>query len=191
VPRSDPNYERINVMNQVLGGLFASRVNMNLREKHGYSYGAFSFQQDNRGPGPFVVGAAVRSDVTGPSVDEMLKEVKGMQETPVTADELFLAKESVSRSLPALFETTNSTVGTIGQLYLFELPTDYYAQLPSRISSMTAGDVQNVAKEFLKPENMKVIAVGDRSAIQPQIEKLKLGDITYRGADAKPLAVTQ
>ncbi|MGH7725196.1 MAG: M16 family metallopeptidase [Candidatus Eiseniibacteriota bacterium] len=191
VARSDPNYERINVMNQVLGGLFASRVNMNLREKHGYSYGAFSFQQDNRGPGPFVVGAAVRSDVTGPSVDEMLKEVKGMQETPVTADELFLAKESVSRSLPALFETTNSTVGTIGQLYLFELPTDYYAQLPSRISSMTAGDVQNVAKEFLKPENMKVIAVGDRSAIQPQIEKLKLGDITYRGADAKPLAVTQ
>ncbi len=191
VPRSDPDYERINVMNQVLGGLFASRVNMNLRERHGYSYGAFSFQQDNRGPGPFLVGAAVRSDVTGPSVEEMLKEVKGIQDTPVTADELVLAKESVSRSLPALFETTNSTVGTIGQLYLFELPSDYYAQLPARISSMTAGDVQAVAKKFLKPENMKVIAVGDRSVIQPQLEKLNLGTITHRGPDARPLAVTQ
>jgi zinc protease len=190
VPRSDPDYERINVMNQVLGGLFASRINMNLREKHGYTYGAFSFMQDNRGAGPFVVGAAVRSDVTGPAIEEIFKEVKAMQSAPVTADELSLAKESVSRSLPALFETTNSTVGTIGQLYLFELPADYYSGLPGRIASMTAADVQSVAQKFLKPESMKVIAVGDRAQIVPQIEKLGLGDITYRGADAKPIAAT-
>jgi zinc protease len=190
VPRSDPDYERINVMNQILGGLFASRVNMNLREKHGYTYGAFSFMQDNRGAGPFVVGAQVRSDVTGPAIAEMFKEVKAMQETPVTENELYLAKESVSRSLPALFETTNSTVGTIGQLYLFELPADYYSGLPGRIAGMTTGDVQDVAKKFLKPEAMKVIAVGDRAQIVPQIEKLGLGDITYRGSDAKPIAAT-
>ena len=190
VPRNDPDYERINVMNQVLGGLFASRVNMNLREKHGYTYGAFSFQQDNRGPGPFLIGAAVRSDVTGPAIEEMFKEVKAMQTTPVTADELNLAKESVSRSLPALFETTNSTVGTIGQLYLFELPADYYSGLPGRIANMTAADVQSVAQKFLKPETMKVIAVGDRAQIEPQIRKLELGEITYRGPDAKPIAAT-
>ena len=187
--RNDPNYEKMNVMNQILGGLFASRVNMNLREKHGYTYGAFSFQQDNRGAGPFVVGAAVRTDVTGPAIEEMLKEVKGMQQSPVTADELDLAKESVSRSLPALFETSNSTVGTIGNLYLFELPPDYYAGLPSRIANLTASDVQGVAKDFLKPDQMKVIAIGDRAVIEPQIQKLNLGEITYRGADAKPLAV--
>ncbi|MEP7027391.1 MAG: pitrilysin family protein, partial [Candidatus Eisenbacteria bacterium] len=187
--RNDPNYEKMNVMNQVLGGLFASRVNMNLREKHGYTYGAFSFQQDNRGAGPFVVGAAVRTDVTGPAIEEMLKEVHGMQDAPVTAEELDLAKDSVSRSLPALFETSNSTVGTIGNLYLFELPPDYYAGLPARIANLSAGDVQDVAKSFLTPDQMKVIAIGDRALIEPQIEKLKLGEITYRGADAKPLAV--
>jgi zinc protease len=190
VPRNDPDYERINVMNQILGGLFASRVNMNLREKHGYTYGAFSFMQDGRGAGPFVVGAAVRTDVTGPAISEMFKEVKAMQDAPVTEDELSLAKESVSRSLPALFETTNSTVGTIGQLYLFELPADYYAGLPARIADMTTADVQAVAKKFLKPEAMKVIAVGDRAQIVPQIEALGIGEITYRGPDAKPLAIT-
>ncbi len=189
VPRSDPNFEKINVMNQILGGLFSSRVNLNLREKHGYTYGAFSFMQENRGPGPFVVAAAVRTDATGPSIDEMLKEVKGMQDQPVTEDELALAKDSVSRSLPALFQTTDDTVGTIGQLYLLELPPDYYASLPSRIQGMTASDVQSVAKQFLKPDQMKVIAIGDRAAIEPQIQKLNLGTITYRGADAKPLAV--
>jgi zinc protease len=189
MPRNDPNYEKMNVMNQILGGLFASRVNMNLREKHGYTYGAFSFQQDNRGAGPFVVGAAVRTDATGPSIEEMLKEVKGMQDAPVTAEELDLAKDSVSRSLPALFETSNSTVGTIGNLYLFELPPDYYSGLPARIANLSANDVQGVAKDFLKPDQMKVIAIGDRAVIQPQIEKLNLGTITYRGTDAKPLAV--
>jgi len=187
--RNDPNYEKMNVMNQVLGGLFASRVNMNLREKHGYTYGAFSFQQDNRGAGPFVVGAAVRTDATGPSIEEMLKEVKGMQDAPVTAEELDLAKDSVSRSLPALFETSNSTVGTIGNLYLFELPPDYYAGLPARIANLSSSDVQGVAKDFLKPDQMKVIAIGDRTVIEPQIVKLNLGTITYRGSDAKPLAV--
>ncbi len=187
--RNDPNYEKMNVMNQVLGGLFASRVNMNLREKHGYTYGAFSFQQDNRGAGPFVVGAAVRTDVTGPAIEEILKEVKGMQDAPVTAEELDLAKDSVSRSLPALFETSNSTVGTIGNLYLFELPPDYYAGLPSRIAGLSAAEVQGVAKGFLTPDQMKVIAIGDRAVIEPQIAKLNLGTITYRGTDAKPLAV--
>ncbi len=190
VARSDPDYERINVMNQVLGGLFASRVNMNLREKHGYTYGAFSFQQDNRGAGPFIVGAQVRSDVTGPAIAEMFKEVRGMMDAPVTAKELDLAKESVSRSLPALFETTNSTVGTMGQLYLFELPPDYYSGLPARISNLGASEVQDVAKKFLKPDAMKVIAVGDRATIEPQIKELGLGEITHRGADAKVIADT-
>jgi zinc protease len=190
VPRSDPNFEKINVMNQILGGLFSSRVNMNLREKHGYTYGAFSFMQEQRGPGPFVVAAAVRTDVTGPAIQEMMNEVHGMQDQPVTEKELALAKDSVSRSLPALFQTTDDTVGTIGQLYLFELAPDYYASLPARIQGMTAGDVQDVAKNFLKPDQMKIIAIGDRSVIEPQIEKLNLGTITYRGADAKPLAAT-
>src|SRR5262249_43174005 len=156
----------------ILGGLFSSRVNLNLREAHGYTYGAFSFMQENRGPGPFVVAAAVRTDVTGPAISEMLKEVKGMQDKPVTDDELALAKDSVSRSLPALFQTTDDTVGTIGQLYLFELPPDYYSGLPARIQGLTATQVQDVAKQFLNPDQMKVIAIGDRGQIEPQIQKL-------------------
>src|SRR5258708_7344595 len=119
----------------------------------------------------------------------MMNEVHGMEEQPVTEKELALAKDSVSGWLPALFQTTDDTVGTIGELYLFELPPDYYASLPARIQGMTAGEVQGVAKNFLKPDQMKIIAIGDRAAIEPQIQKLNLGAITYRGQDAKPLAV--
>src|SRR6185436_10793366 len=188
VPRSDPDYEKLNVMNQVLGGLFASRVNMNLREKHGYSYGAFSFMRDNRGAGPLIVGSMVRTDATGPALAEMMKEVKGMKEAPVTEDELKLARESIARSLPALFTTSESTVGTVANLYLFDQSPDYYQTLPERLASLTAAEVFEATREHLSPDAMKVIAVGDRKLIEGPIRKLNLGRITFRTNEAKAFA---
>ena len=98
VARSDPDHEKLTVMNQVLGGLFSSRLNMNLREQHGYTYGAYASLPENRLPGPYVLGADVRTDATAASVKEMMKEVSGMLSAPVTSDELRLAKESARRT---------------------------------------------------------------------------------------------
>jgi zinc protease len=188
VKRSDPDYEKLDVMNTVLGGLFSSRINLNLREDKGYSYGAFSFIGQNRGVGPLMAGAAVRSDVTGPSIDEILKEVTKLRDSGITPDELKLAKESITRSLPANFETSGSTAGTIASIYMYDLPLNYYQTLPGRLDAITASDILEVAKRHLVPERMLVVAVGDRSQIESQITKLNLGAIAYRDPDGKEIA---
>jgi zinc protease len=188
VKRSDPDYEKLDVMNTVLGGLFSSRINMNLREDKGYSYGAFSFIGQNRAVGPLMAGAAVRGDATGPSIEEILKEVAKIKDGGITADELKLAKESIVRSLPANFETTSSTAGTMSGIYLYDLPLDYYQTLPGRMDAIQASDVADVAKRHLVPDRMVVVAVGDRAKIEPQISKLNLGAIAYRDADGKEVA---
>jgi zinc protease len=188
VKRSDPDFERLNVMNTVLGGLFSSRINLNLREKHGYTYGAFSSLEERRGVGPLFVGSAVRADVTGASVREMLSEAQAMNRSEVTPDELALAKDWIARSLPALFETTRSAVGTVGSLFLFDLPPDYYAGLPGRLASMTSADVFAATKRHLAPDRMLIVAVGDRAQAEPQIAGLKLGSMTYRDRDGKAVA---
>jgi zinc protease len=183
VARSNPDYEKLDVMNTVLGGIFSSRINLNLREDKGYSYGAFSFIGQNRGVGPFMAGAQVRGDVTGPSAQELLKEVAKMRDGGVTEDELNLAKESITRPLPANFETTASTAGTMAGLYLFDLPLDYYETLPSRVNALTTADVAAVAKTYLTPDRMVVVAVGDRRSIEPQLQKLNIGAVVIRDAD--------
>ncbi len=188
VKRSDPDYEKLDVMNTILGGLFSSRINMNLREDKGYSYGAFSFIGQNRAVGPLMAGAAVRGDATGPSIQEILKEVAKLKDGGVTEDELKLAKESIIRSLPANFETTSSTAGTMSGIYLYDLPLDYYQTLPGRVQAIQSSDVMDVAKRHLVPDRMVVVAVGDRSKIEPQISKLNLGSIAYRDADGKEVA---
>ncbi len=187
VKRSDPDFERLNVMNTILGGLFSSRVNLNLREKHGYTYGAFSSLVETRGVGPLFVGSAVRADVTGASVREMLNEARAMTQAEVTPEELAMAKDSIARSLPALFETTRSAVGTVGQLFLFDLSPDYYAGLPGRLSAMTAGEVFAATRRHLAPDRMLIVAVGDRAQAEPQIGGLKLGSVAYRDRDGKAI----
>jgi len=190
VARSNPDYEKLEVMNTVLGGMFSSRINLNLREDKGYSYGAFSFIGQNRGVGPVMAGAAVRADVTGPSVDEVLKEVTKMRDAGVTDEELKMAKDSMVRSLPANFETTISTAGTLANIYMYDLPLDYYQTYPGRVEAMSKDDVAAVAKKYLTPDRMLVVAVGDKKVIEPQISKLSLGTIAYRDADGKEITAT-
>jgi zinc protease len=137
-----------------------------------------------------MAGASVRGDVTGPSIEEILKEITKIKDGGVTADELKLAKESITRSLPSNFETTSSTAGTMAGIYLFDLPLNYYQTLPTRIDAITASDVLDVAKRHLVPERMVVVAVGDRSKIDPQISKLNLGSVAYRDADGKEVATS-
>ena len=160
---------------------------VHLREEHGYTYGAFSSLVETRGVGPLFVGSAVRADVTGASVREMLKEARAMTQAEVTPEELAMAKESIARSLPALFETTRSAVSTVGQLFLFELPPDHYAGLPGRLASMTGAEVFAATRRHLAPDRMLIVAVGDRAQAEPQIGGLELGTVAYRDRDGKPV----
>ncbi|HSA91386.1 MAG TPA: pitrilysin family protein [Terriglobales bacterium] len=191
VPRSTPDYVPLEVMNTTLGGLFSSRINLNLREEHGYTYGAGSVFIYRRGAGPFFAGSSIRTDVTAPAVGEMFKEFERMRNTDVTAEELRIAKDSMSRSLPGLFETTLQAVNTVRNMYVYDLPLTYYSTLPQAVDGVTAADVRRVAQKYVTPEHMIVVGVGDRSKIQPEIEKLGLGTIEVRDLDGNPVQTAQ
>jgi zinc protease len=180
VARSNPDYVPIDVMNTELGGLFSSRINLNLREKHGYTYGASSVFAFRRGAGPFIIGTSVHTESTAASVTEIFREVERMRSEEIALQELATAKDSISRSLPGLFETTPQAASSIGQLFVYNLPPDYYRSLPKRIDSVTAADVKQMAQRYLKPEEMVVVIVGEIKKIKPEIEKLNLGPVEIR-----------
>jgi zinc protease len=172
VSRATPDYVPLMVMNNALGGMFSSRINMNLREKNGYTYGASSGFGFRRGPGPFLVGSSVRTDVTAPAVREIFSELRRMRDTLVTPAELTLARDALSRSLPGQFETTGSVAASGGSLFAYDLPLDYYSKLPAQIDAVTAEDVQRVAKQYLQPEKMVTVAVGDAAKIEAPLKRL-------------------
>jgi zinc protease len=170
-------------MNAALGGLFTSRINNNLREEKGYSYGVFSQFTYRRTPGPFDVIGSVRTNATGASVKEIFKEVQAMRDTPLPADELANAINAQVLSLPGHFDTNEGIGGSLAGLFAYDLPLDYYSKLAERYTAVTAAQVQAVARQYLVPEKLVVVAVGDRKKIEPQLRKLKLGPIEVRKAD--------
>jgi len=185
-PRSSPDYAALEVANAVLGGLFSSRVNMNLREKHGYTYGAFSFFDYHRAAGPFYVRTSVRTDTTADALREMFKEIAGMQSSPVTTEELKLAKDATSRSLAGLFETRPATVGTTSKLFTYDLPLDFYSALPAKVDKVAVSDVERVAKQYFVPEHMFVVVIGDRQRIGAELQGINLGKIQLTSFEGTP-----
>ncbi|HEX8785567.1 MAG TPA: pitrilysin family protein [Telluria sp.] len=183
--RRTPDYPAMQVMNAALGGLFSSRINLDLREEKGYSYGVFSNFRYDRTPGPFTIAGSVRTDVTGPSVAEIFKQVRGMRDQPLPAQELAGARDSQVYSLPGQFETNSDIGASLAEAYIFDLPQDYWRTLPDQFRRVTAGQVQAVAKKYLQPEQMKVIAVGDQKTILPQLKPLGLGEPELRDADGQ------
>ncbi len=177
LPRSSPDYPAATVMNTMLGGLFSSRINMNLREEHGYTYGASSFFRFNRGTGPFISYALVRTDVTAPAAEQLFKELDGIHTKPLTDAELRQAKNSIIRSLPGDFESAFGVNGQLANLWLFGLPLDYYTKLPAKIEGVTSADAQAAAAKYIRPENLLVIAVGDKGKIESGLKDLKLGPV--------------
>ncbi|MGZ5202942.1 MAG: M16 family metallopeptidase, partial [Telluria sp.] len=161
------------------------RINLNLREDKGYSYGMFSGFRYDRTPGPFVIAGSVRTDATAASIAEIFKEVRGIRSNPLPAAELAGARDSQVYSLPGQFET-NSTIGaSLAETYVFDLPADYWRTLPDQFRRVTAQQVQAVANKYLAPEKMKVIAVGDKAKVLPQLKNLGLGPAEMRDADGQ------
>lgn len=156
---------------------------MNLREKHGYTYAAFSQFVYRRGVGPFFARTSVRADVTAPALQELLNELNGLHSNPISANELEAAKDSMSRSLPGLFETTQQTSRSLADLFLYALPLDYFSDLPEQIDSVNLTQAQHASEKYIQPDEMIIVAVGDRSKIEPAIRKLDLGQIEIRDRD--------
>ena len=184
--RSNPEFNAIEVMNMGLGGLFSSRINLNLREDHGYTYGANSQFVFRRTPGPFAIGGMFRSDATAASVSEMFKEVRGMATRPLSGDELQMSKDSLARSVPGNFETSDSAAGTLAEIYIYDLGADYFSRYPDRTEAVTAEQAADAAKKYVQPDKLIVVAVGDRRTIAPALEKLNLGHLEIWTPDGKP-----
>jgi zinc protease len=176
--RNTPDYVPLEVMNTALGGLFSSRINMNLREEHGFTYGAQSFYQYRRGVGPFMAGGAIRTDATAPATQELFKEITRIREAELKPEELQKAKDSFSKTLVGLFETNGATAVTIGGQFVFSLPLEYYRDLPVQIDKVTGADALQAAKKYLHPEATVVVAVGDRAKIEPSLKALNVGSVS-------------
>jgi zinc protease len=172
--RASPDYVPLIVMNDAMGGLFSSRINLNLREKNGYAYGAGSSFGFRRGVGPYAVIGSVRTDATAPAVHEIFTEIGRMRDDPLTTGELNLARSSFSLSLPAQFETNASVAASGASLFIYGLPLDYFNSLPAKIDAVSTADVQRVARQYLHPEEMITVAVGDKAKIEQPLRDLKL-----------------
>jgi zinc protease len=171
--RRSPDYHALIVMNAILGGQFASRINLNLRQEKGYSYGAESGFGFYRGPGPFVAGGPVESGVTREALEELFKELAGIAGArPVTDDELAFARERLILGFPSRFETTFGVAGQVAVLVTDELPDDEFERYQPRIEALTRGDVDRVARQYITPDRMVVLIVGDRSRIEGPLKAL-------------------
>jgi predicted Zn-dependent peptidase len=182
VPRSTPDFFPIQVLNTILGGSFSSRLNLNLREKRGYTYGASSGFDMRVTPGPFSAQAGVQTDKTSESLVEFFNELNGILK-PIPADELVRAKNYVALRFPTTFETTGDIARRLEETIVYRLPDDYYERYVQNVEAVTAADVQRVAQKYIQPERLAVVVVGDLKVIEPGIRKLNLGTINVLSID--------
>ena len=182
VPRTHPDYFSIVVMNAVLGGLFSSRINLNLREAHGYTYGASSYYDWRRQSGPFVISTAVQSEVTAAAISETLKEIDGMREKEIGQDELTLATSYLEGVFPIRYETTSAIAGALANMVTFGLPENYFDTYRQKIASVTTKDVLAAARKHVKPEELQIIVVGNPDLIREEVDNLAIGPLTVRVA---------
>ncbi|HET7697221.1 MAG TPA: pitrilysin family protein [Vicinamibacterales bacterium] len=177
VPRSTPDYFALRVLNTILGEAFTSRLNTNLREVHGYAYGAASRFDMRLSAGPFYAAAGVQTDKTAEALKEFFVELNRIHE-PVPSDELEKAKNYLALLLPRNFETTRGTAASLAQAWIYNLPADYYTTYADRVRAVTAADVKRAADKYIVPGKVAVVIVGDRKAIEPGVKALNLGPLT-------------
>jgi zinc protease len=177
LPRNHPDFFPTLVMNAVLGGLFGSRINLNLREAHGYTYGASSFYDWRRGPGPFVVSTAVQSEVTAPALREILLEIDRIRSERISEEELSLARDYLDGVFPIRYETTAAIASALATLVIYDLPADYYDSYRKNIRGVSADAVLQAAKSHLHPDELQTIVVGDARVIRASVSDLSVGDL--------------
>jgi zinc protease len=159
-PRATPDYLPLVVMNSILGGLFNSRVNLNLRERNNFTYGARTGFEWRRASGPFAAESAVASDKAAAAAREILAEIDRMRDEPVAPEELSLATSYLDGVFPIRYETTGAVAAALTGLVVYGLPDDYFDGYRERVRAVTAADVQRVAREYLRPQALQLAVAG-------------------------------
>jgi zinc protease len=186
VPRSHADYFPLTVMNAILGGLFSSRVNLNLRERHGYTYGAHSGFDWRRDPSPWYISAAVNTEHAGRAIEEVRAEIDRIRTDLVAPDELSLATSYLAGVFPLRFETTSAVASALAMQQTFALGDSYFDSYRDAIAAVTFEDVRRVARRHLIPERLQFVAVGDPATLRPQLAGLGVGDVhEYSPADVE------
>jgi zinc protease len=187
-PKNTPDEIAIETMNNVLGGTFTSRVNMNLRETKHWAYGAFTFIPGAKGQRPFVAYAPVQTDKTKESMIEVDKELNGiLGKVPITQEELNKAQDNETLELPGTWETIGAVEGSIGQIVRFGLPDDYFITFPDKVRALKVDDLVKAAAEVVHADKLIWVVVGDRAKIEPGIRELNWGEIQMLDADGNPV----
>jgi zinc protease len=187
IPASSPDADILQLINYTLGGSFGSRINMNLREVHGYTYGAFSAFSRYRDGGEFLTGALVRTDVTAPAAKELMSELNNYPGKPSTPEELAAAKEASMRSLPGRFDTDFSIARAAGDIFVYDRPLDYFATLPAHYQAVTPENIARAAKQYVHPDQLILVAAGDRAKIEPTLKDAGLGPVEVRDINGNPV----
>src|SRR5262249_50324517 len=172
-------YYALQVMNTILGGMFQSRLNANIREEKGYSYGVSSAFAYGKGPGAFRTGGDIVSAKTDAALIEFMKELRGIAGArPVTDEELATAKDSLIQRLPATFASVPSINGAVTSLWTQDLPDDYYQKYSARIADITKEDVVRVARQYIDLGHLNIVIVGDRASIEGPLKAAGIAPIT-------------
>ena len=186
-PRNTPDYFALQVLNTILGGQFQSRLNANIREQKGYSYGVNSGFSYGKGPGAFRAGGSIFSAKTDAALLEFMKELKGIVgEKPITDEEIKTAKESLIQGLPQRFASVSAISSAITSLVVQGLPDDYYQTYAKNVSAVTKEDLLRVAKRYIDLEHLAIVIVGDRASVEGPLKALGIAPITYIDIEGNP-----
>jgi zinc protease len=179
----------IEAMNEVLGGSFTARVNMNLREDKGWAYGAQTLLMEAEGPRPFIVYAPVQTDRTGDSLAELSRELRAIKSTrPIEAAEMDRVIAGLTRQLPGQFETASAVIESLASSARYGRPLDYAATLSERYASLKLSDLQSAADDLIHADRLTWIVVGDLELIRAQVERAGIAPIEIWDEDGKPVA---
>lgn len=184
IERRDSDYPAVMVMNAILGGLFSSRINMNLREEKGWTYGAASRFDARKRRGPYYVATAVDARASVAALREILSELERMRNDPPRADELELARNSLTLSLPRLFETADQVSGRVAQQIIYGLPDDYWERYADQIRAVGVADVERVAERLLSGDRVAAVVVGPVKELAAELESL--GRVELRDIHGRP-----
>ena len=187
-PKSgSPDAEDIKVMNAAMGGLFTSRINTQLREVKGYTYGIYSAYTMNRDSGLFGIRGSVRTDVTGPALTDMFKEIDGMRAKPMGADELNRVRNAQLLALPGLFDTNRVVASSYASEWAVGAPADSITSLPRKYGAVNASSAYKATKTYVDPAALIVVAVGDKAKVLPQLEAFGRKPLEIRDLQGAPV----
>lgn len=185
VARDHPDYFPLLVTNTLLGGAFTSRLNLSLRERHGFTYGVRSGFVFRRLPGPFIIETAVGTDVTARAVEEIMRELKLIRTDGATEDEVDSARRYLSGVMPLQLQTTEQLAARLADLVVYDLPDDYFQTYAARIEAVTRDDVNRVAREHLHIDGLTIVVAGNTDAVSDGLRALEIGPVVPHAAAAE------